>query len=96
MPKDVQDRVLTEFEKVLKGGSPPSGGIDYAHQVSMQILGVKRVEAMIERAIGVEVSGFARLREIDADTVAPHVATEHPQTIALILSQLESAQSVPY
>ena len=59
----------------------------------MRALGVERAEAMIERAIGVEMSGFARLREIDPAIVAPHIATEHPQTIALILSQLEAAQS---
>ena len=59
----------------------------------MRSLGVERAKAMIERAIGVEMSGFARLREIDPAIVAPHIATEHPQTIALILSQLEAPQS---
>ena len=33
VPKDVQDRVLVEFEEALKSEAPPSGGIDYAHQV---------------------------------------------------------------
>ena len=75
VPKDVQDCVLIEFEEVLKGGSPPSGGIDYAHQVLMRALGVERAEAMIERAIGGEMSGFARLREIDPVIAAPLIAT---------------------
>ena len=38
VPKDVQDRVLVEFAEVLKGQAPPSGGIDYAHQVLMRAL----------------------------------------------------------
>lgn len=91
VPKDVQDRVLIEFEEVLKGEAPQSGGIDYAHQVLVRALGVERAGAMIERAVGGEASGFARLREIDPALVAPRIATEHPQTIALILSQLEAS-----
>ena len=31
VPKDVKNRVLVEFEEVLKGEVPPSGEIDYAH-----------------------------------------------------------------
>ena len=60
---------------MLKGGSPPSGGIGYAHQVLMRALSVERAETMIERAIGVERSGCARLREIDPAIVAPRIAT---------------------
>ena len=93
VPKDVQDRVLVEFEEALKSEAPPSGGIDYAHQVLVRALGAERAEAMIERAVGGETSGFARLREIDPALAAPHIAKEHPQTIALILSQLEAEQA---
>ncbi len=93
VPKDVKNRVLAEFEEVLKGEAPPSGGIDYAHQVLMRAFGVERAEAMIERAIKGEASGFAQLREIDPAIAAPRMAIEHPQTIALILSQLEAAHA---
>ena len=62
VPKDVQDRVLVEFEEALRSEAPPSGGIDYAHQVLVRALGAERAEAMIERAVGRETSGFARLR----------------------------------
>ena len=48
--KDVQDRVLVVFAEALKGEAPPSGGIDYAHQVLVRALGVERAGAMIERA----------------------------------------------
>ena len=47
----------------------------------------------MERAIEGEASGFARLREIDPAIAAPRMAIEHPQTIALILSQLEAAHA---
>lgn len=45
--KDVKNRVLVEFEEVLKGEAPPNRGIDYAHQVLMRALGVEPTEAMI-------------------------------------------------
>lgn len=48
---------------------------------------------MIERAVLEEAAGFVRLREIDPALAASHIATEHPQTITLIISQLEAAQA---
>lgn len=93
VPKDVKNRVLVEFEEVLKGEASPSGGIDCAHQVLMRALGVERAETMIERAVRGDTSGFTRLSEIDPAIAAPRMAIEHPQTIALILSQLEAAHA---
>lgn len=92
VPKNTQDLVLVEFEEALKGEDPPSGGICYAHQVLVKALGLERAEAMIERAVGGETPGFTRLREVNPAIAATHIATEHPQTIALILSQLEAEQ----
>ena len=90
VPKDIQDLVLkVEFEEALKGEDPPSGGICYAHQVLVKALGLERAEAMIERAVGGETPGFTRLREVNPAIAATHIATEHPQTIALILSPVQ-------
>jgi flagellar motor switch protein FliG len=93
VPQDVQDRVLAEFEEGLLRDGQVSGGAAYAHQVLERALGPDRAREMVERAVGRTPQGFDLLRDVDPARVAPFIAQEHPQTIALILSQLSSAQA---
>ncbi len=92
IPTDLQDRVLTEFSAELEEGGA-SGGVGYARQVLERALGEERARQMVERAVGGPRTGFALLRDADPTQVAPFIAQEHPQTIALILSQLQAEQA---
>ncbi len=91
--KDMQDRVLAEFAAALEGDGAVAGGVHYARQVLERALGPERARAMLERALGEPAAGFALLRNLDPQRAAPFIAREHPQTIALILSQLATEQA---
>ena len=91
--KDVQDRVLAEFAAALEGDAAVEGGVRYARQVLERALGPERAQAMLERALDAPAAGFALLRNLDPQRAAPFIGREHPQTIALILSQLATEQA---
>lgn len=93
VPTDLQDRVLAEFAAELADEGSVGGGVDYARQVLERALGEEGAQEMLQRAVAAEPSGFALLRDADPAVVAPFIAQEHPQTIALILSQLEAEQA---
>jgi len=93
VPADLQDQVLVEFEADLAGGGAASGGVDYARDLLERAVGKERAREMMERAVGVKASGFDLLRAADPAQIAPFIAQEHPQAIALILSQLEAEQA---
>jgi flagellar motor switch protein FliG len=90
---DLQDRVLAEFAAGLTGETGVGGGVDYARQVLERALGQERARQVVERAVGEQATGFVLLRDADPKVVAPFIAQEHPQTIALILSQLQAEQA---
>ena len=92
VPAELQDEVLLEFERLLQGDVPARGGMDFLRGMLSQALGEERAQEMLDR-LGRQKSGFRLLRDADPAQVAPFLAQEHPQTLALILSQLEAAQA---
>ena len=88
------DLVLEEFEQtVLAGDWVNIGGIDFARQALEKAVGPERAHEILNRVTSRVTSGFYILKNVSPDQIAPFLANEHPQTIALILSQLESAQA---
>ena len=93
IPTALQDEALQEFGHVLSSGQVPlEAGIGFAHQLLEQALGPEKAGEILTRLKG-EAAGFKRLNKADPVQVAPFIGKEHPQTIALILSQLESQQA---
>ena len=88
------DAVLAEFgqqlqadEKILRGG------VDFARQALEEAMGPRKAEEILERINTRATSGFYMLKNTAADQIAPFISNEHPQTIALILSQLDPDQA---
>jgi flagellar motor switch protein FliG len=89
-----QDRILEEFEQHLMAGEWVStGGIDYARGALERAVGPRKAQEILDRVASTTSSGFYILRNVSPDQVAPFISGEHPQTIALILSQLDPAQA---
>lgn len=89
-----QDDVLSEFEDELRSGRLPAvGGADFARRLLERALGQERGTEVWRRLQGPQRSAFKALDAADPDQAAPYIRREHPQTIALILSQLSPAQS---
>ena len=91
---EVTDRALEEFEQHLMAGEwIAQGGMDFARAALERAVGPRRAQEIMER-VGSKVSaGFYILKNVAADQIAPFISNEHPQTVALILSQLDSAQA---
>jgi len=87
---DEMDAVIEEFEKLLRAGAGmDEGGGEFARSVLEKTVGAEKADQMLSRVEGKKARSFSSL-----DHIAPHelvaiVAKEHPQTIAVILSQLE-------
>ena len=87
--------VLKEFYTMIKASEYISaGGIDYAKEVLEESLGQNRAGAIMKKIQEtLNPTGFSQLRDVDPIHLLEFIRNEHPQTIALILSQLEPVQA---
>ncbi|OGG54334.1 MAG: flagellar motor switch protein FliG [Candidatus Handelsmanbacteria bacterium RIFCSPLOWO2_12_FULL_64_10] len=86
--------VVEEIEQLLVAGHYVSmGGIDFARGALEKALGPQRAQQMLDRVTASTTVGFYLLKNIAPNHLAPFIGKEHPQTIALVLSQLEPAQA---
>ena len=89
-----EDDVLEEFEQMLIAGKYVSqGGMDFARGALEKAMGPRKAQALLDRVSSTTTSGFYMLRNVDPNQIIPFISKEHPQTIALILSQLDAAQA---
>ena len=88
------DHALEDFEQHLMAGEWISqGGIDFARSALERAVGPRKAQEILDRVSNKVSSGFYMLKDVAPDQIAPFISHEHPQTIALILSQLETAQA---
>lgn len=89
-----EDQVLEEFEQMLIAGRYVSqGGLDFARGALEMAVGTTKAQNLLDRVNSTTASGFYMLRNVDPQQIIPFVSKEHPQTISLILSQLEPDQA---
>ncbi len=72
------------------------GGIDYARRVLNEAFGADQARRMLDRlvkALGAAQASFDALQKADPQQLAKFVHSEHPQTIALVLSHLSAQQA---
>jgi len=94
LSSDVIDRALEEFEQHLMAGEWVSqGGADFARAALERAVGPRKAQEILERVTSKVSSGFYILKNVAAEQIAPFISHEHPQTVALILSQIDSAQA---
>lgn len=88
-------QVLSEFHSMLRASEYISaGGYDYAKDVLEASIGKSRADNMIKKIQEtLNPSGFSLLKDVDPIHLLEFIRNEHPQTIALILSQLSPAQA---
>lgn len=98
IPADVEEHVLKECHQIfLAREYITEGGVDYARELLEQAIGRNRASEILTRLEGaLRTTGFHKLKNIDSKQLVNFVRNEHPQTIALILTQLgpQNASSV--
>ncbi|ARK31001.1 flagellar motor switch protein FliG [Halalkalibacter krulwichiae] len=91
----MKDEILEQFHSlVLAQDYIAQGGIGYAKSILEKALGEEDAMAIINRLTStLQVRPFDFARKADPSQILNFIQNEHPQTIALILSYLESVQA---
>src|SRR5438105_865473 len=72
------------------------GGIDYARKILMGAFGPEQAQKLLDRlvkALSSDSASFDALQKTDPQQLAKFIHSEHPQTIALVLSHLNPSQA---
>src|SRR5258708_2208647 len=91
------ETILEEFyQMVVAKDFVVKGGIDYAKKILINAFGPEVAKKMLDRlvkALGNDVANLDILQKADPQQLAKFVHSEHPQTIALVLSHLNPSQA---
>ncbi|MEW5785224.1 MAG: flagellar motor switch protein FliG, partial [Bacillota bacterium] len=93
--KESLDEVLEEFSAIHKARQYIlKGGYDSAKEILERTLGPQKAAEVMRRLKETsKVKPFTFVRNADAKQLVNLISQEHPQTIAFILSYLDSAQA---
>jgi len=91
------ENVLNEFHHISTAGDYVArGGIDYARKLLMRAFSPELAKRLLDRltkTLGSEAASFDAIQKADPQQLAKFIHNEHPQTIALVLSHLNSSQA---
>ena len=95
IPNEKRNEIINEFYEVcLAQGYISAGGIEYAKDVLNEALGTQRSIELISKMSGLmKAKPFGFLKNIDSNEVLNFLRYERNQTIALIMSYMDSEQS---
>lgn len=91
------ETVLEEFDQMVVAQQyVVKGGIDYAREMLHRAFGAEtasRLLNQVQNLIASEMASFDVLQKADPQQLAKFIHSEHPQTIALVLSHLTASQA---
>jgi flagellar motor switch protein FliG len=91
------ENVLNEFNQISTAGAYVArGGLEYARKVLMRAFTPEMAKRLLDRlakALGTEAASFDAIQKADPQQLAKFIHSEHPQTIALVLSHLNPSQA---
>ncbi len=94
VPKEEVEIVLKEFSESLnETGGITIEGKDYIQKVLVRALGEEKATHVMDGLSTEDDGGLESLKWMDPRSIASLIRGEHPQTISLILTQLEMSQS---
>ena len=94
---DQAERVLEEcYQMQLAHNYVIKGGVDYARKILLSAFGTEQAQKLLDRlmrTLGSDAASFDALQKADPQQLAKFIHSEHPQTIALVLSHLNPSQA---
>lgn len=94
---ELAEGILEEaYQMTLAHDYVVKGGIDYARKLLISAYGPEQARRLLDRvtkAVGSDAVSFDALQKADPQQLAKFIHAEHPQTIALMLSHLNSSQA---
>jgi flagellar motor switch protein FliG len=93
-PEDVEDTLNEFYELCLAQKYITEGGIDYARSILDKVMGAVEAANLIEKVSqSLKSRAFDFLKKTDPKHLLSFIQSEHPQTIALILSYVKPEQA---
>ena len=95
IPSHVLDHITEEFHQMMRAQQYlVQGGIEYAERLLEGSIGQEKASIVLEKVkTQAHVTGFAALKNADLQQLGSFLQKEHPQTTALILSNLAADQA---
>lgn len=94
VPAHLVDEVLIEFEELLRSGKgAQTGGVDAARSILQHAVGDERADAVMSNIADRKNRGFYMLRHSEPEELAHVLVKERPQTIAVVLAQIDPDQA---
>jgi flagellar motor switch protein FliG len=97
IPAEQSEQVLEEFHQLAVAGDyVVRGGMEYARKMLMRAFSPEHAKKLLDRltkALGADAASFDALQKADPGQLAKFIHNEHPQTVALVLSHLNSSQA---
>lgn len=92
---EVRDKIINEFyEMCLAQKFITEGGINYARDILEKAMGKEKADELIRKlSSSLQVRPFDFIKNADSTQILNVIHSEHPQTIALVLSYLEPKQA---
>ncbi len=91
------EAILEEFQQMVTARDfVLKGGLDQANRLLVSAFGPDAADKILQRLVrtlGTNSGDFSALQKADPQQLARFVQNEHPQTIALIVSQLSAVQA---
>ena len=91
------ESVLEEFHHITTAGDYVArGGIEFARKLLLRAFHPEQAKRLLDRlqkALGSEAASFDAIQNADPQQLAKFIHNEHPQTIALVLSHLNTPQA---
>ena len=97
VPSEQAENVLEEFyEMAVAHEYVVKGGLDYAKKILYNAFSAEEARRILDRlmkTLGSETANFDAIQKADPQQLAKFIHSEHPQTIALVLSHLNPSQA---
>ena len=95
VPSEIEAKVIEECHNIFMARQYISqGGVDFATQILEKAVGAHRAHEIMNRLEStLTTTGFSLLRDIDPKQLSGFFQNEHPQTTALVLTQLNPQQA---
>ncbi len=90
VPPEIEEKVIEECHQIFMARQYISqGGIDFAQTILEKAVGAVKAKEILHRLeSSIKSRGFSLLKDIDPKQLTGFLQNEHPQTISLILTQL--------
>jgi flagellar motor switch protein FliG len=95
VPPEIEEKVIEECHQIFMARQYISqGGVDFASQILERAVGSHKAKEILHRLeSSFKTHGFSLLKDIDPKQLSGFFQSEHPQTIALVMTQLSTTQA---